>query len=85
MLLNDAGSIPTVNIFITCLGVVNLMEKLFSRAQTSLPQADKCTKEFHKTTAQQPTHPPQKAADPPPPPVHAPKIGENQTNQTTPQ
>ena len=30
MLLNDAGPIPTVSISITRLGVVNLMEKLFS-------------------------------------------------------
>ena len=34
MLLNDAGSILTVNVFITCLGLINLMEKLFSHGQT---------------------------------------------------
>ena len=48
MLLNGAGSIPSVNIFITCLGVVNLKENLFSHAQTKPPTSRQiCTEEFH--------------------------------------
>ena len=31
---NDAGSIPTVNKFIACLDVVNVMEKRFFHVQT---------------------------------------------------
>ena len=59
MLFNDAGSIPTVNIFITCLGVVNLMGKLFSQAQTKPATSRQMHREIplKQQLSNPPTHP----------------------------
>ena len=66
MLLNDAGSIPTVNIFITCLGVVNLMEKLLSHAQINPATSKQMQRGFplKQQLSHPPTHPPQKRGVP---------------------
>ena len=81
MLLNDAGLIPSVNIFITCLGV-NLMEKLTSHAQTK----PATSRQMHRgiPVEQQLSNPPAHPKHPPRGvPALFPKSGETQTNPPT--